>query len=72
MRARMAPRPMPKASCIACGYCVDICPAKAMRLEEGRLRIDEETCIRCFCCHELCQHDGMDVAGGGLLGRFLR
>lgn len=71
LRSRMTPRPVPKESCIGCGYCVDICPAKAMRLEDGRLRIDEETCIRCFCCHELCQHDGMDMSGGGLFGRLL-
>lgn len=71
LRRRMAPRPVPKNSCIACGYCVDICPVKAMRLEGGRLHIDDAMCIRCFCCHELCQHDGMDMAGGGVLAKLL-
>ncbi|MDR1745329.1 MAG: DUF362 domain-containing protein [Planctomycetota bacterium] len=70
LRRIVSPRPVPKASCIACGHCVDICPAKAMRIDNGRLLIDEAQCIRCFCCHELCQHDGMNVTGGGLLGRL--
>ena len=71
LRRRMAPRPVPKDACIACGHCVEICPVKAMRLDNGRLRIDDGACIRCFCCHELCQHDGMDMAGGGVLAKLL-
>ncbi len=72
LRRRISPRPVPKKdACIACSHCVDICPAKAMRLENGRLLIDDAACIRCFCCHELCQHGGMGVTGGGFLCRLL-
>lgn len=61
IRKRIAPRPAPNKNCVACSYCVDICPAKAMSLKNGKLVIDEAACIRCFCCHELCQHTGLDV-----------
>lgn len=71
LRRRIAPRPVAGAGCAACGYCVDICPAKAMSLKNGRLLIDEAACIRCFCCHELCQHQGIDVVGGGMLSWLL-
>lgn len=71
LRTRITPRPIPKPSCIACSHCVDICPAKAMRLEAGKLAIDEAACIRCFCCHELCQHDGMGVSDTGVVARIL-
>lgn len=71
LRSRIAPRPVPKKDCIACGYCIAICPAKAMRLENQRLVIDDAACIRCCCCHELCQHNGMDIRSGGFLAKIL-
>lgn len=71
LRTRISPRPEPKASCIACGHCVEICPAKAMRMDGGKVKIDDAACIRCYCCHELCQHDGMDMRSGGLLAKLL-
>lgn len=71
LRARMAPRPVPKPGCIACGHCVNICPVRAMRIHDGKPHIDDARCIRCFCCHELCQHDGMDMTGGGVFARLL-
>lgn len=72
LRKRISPTPVPNASCIACGYCVEICPAKAMRLKNGRVTINENECIRCYCCHELCQYDGMGMRSGGLLAKLLR
>ncbi|MCC8190771.1 MAG: DUF362 domain-containing protein, partial [Planctomycetes bacterium] len=71
LRNRISPRPRPKPGCIVCGYCVEICPAKAMRMAAGRVVIDDARCIRCYCCHELCQHEGMDIASTGLLARLL-
>ncbi len=71
LRARISPRPVPGKKCTACGHCVAICPAQAMRLENGKVVIDESLCIRCYCCHELCQFEGMDIASGGLLARVM-
>ncbi|MCC8167123.1 MAG: DUF362 domain-containing protein, partial [Planctomycetes bacterium] len=71
LREAVAPRPVVRDDCIACGYCVGICPAKAMRVADGRVVIDYAVCIRCCCCHELCQHHGMDMRSGGFLARLL-
>lgn len=71
LRARISPKPIPKERCTGCGHCVAICPAKAMRMENDRVVIDDKLCIRCYCCHELCQHDGMDIAPLGWLARLL-
>jgi len=47
-----------KKTCIACGECVAICPAKALKLtgEKGSryVEADYHLCIRCYCCHEIC------------------
>ncbi len=72
LRRSISPSPVPNAACVACGYCVGICPAHAMRLEDGRVHINERECIRCYCCHELCQYAGMDIRSSGLLGKLLR
>ncbi len=71
LREAVAPRPVVRDDCIGCGYCKDICPAKAMRMEDGRVVIDYAVCIRCCCCHELCQHHGMDMRSGGIVARLL-
>lgn len=70
LRSGMTPPPVPKKSCVLCGDCVRLCPAKAMRIENGAVRIDATACIRCFCCHELCQYDGMAVRRHGVLARL--
>ncbi len=63
------PRPwFDRASCVACGACVEICPADALGLvddakgAEGRsVRVDHGACIRCYCCHEVCPADAITV-----------
>ncbi|MGM0402007.1 MAG: DUF362 domain-containing protein, partial [Chloroflexota bacterium] len=47
---------MPHAGekCTGCGYCVDHCPVGAIEIVEGKAHMDPQTCIRCYCCHELC------------------
>jgi uncharacterized protein (DUF362 family)/Pyruvate/2-oxoacid:ferredoxin oxidoreductase delta subunit len=41
-------------ACKLCGECWKYCPAKAITVEENRLRFDYGKCIRCFCCLEVC------------------
>ena len=47
--------------CIGCGVCRDICPAKAIKIENGKALIDRKLCIRCFCCQEFCPKGAMKV-----------
>lgn len=47
--------------CVGCGVCRDICPAKAIKIENGKAVIDRKLCIRCFCCQEFCPKGAMKV-----------
>lgn len=57
----LAVRPRPTESCTACRKCVDVCPAKAITIEGKVARVDLDRCIRCYCCHELCEHDAIEL-----------
>lgn len=50
--------------CNQCGFCIDICPVKAIRRDhQGVVRIDKNKCVGCFMCVGFCdasvmlQHD---------------
>ena len=47
--------------CVGCGVCRDICPAKAIKIKNGKAVIDRSACIRCFCCQEFCPKGAMKV-----------
>ncbi len=47
--------------CVGCGVCRDICPAKAITIENGKAKINKKICIRCFCCQEFCPKSAMKV-----------
>lgn len=58
-------------SCTLCGICRDMCPAKAIAVEEAGLRFDYDACIRCYCCIEVCPRGALRTAEP-LMGRMLR
>jgi uncharacterized protein (DUF362 family)/Pyruvate/2-oxoacid:ferredoxin oxidoreductase delta subunit len=58
MLIRPYPNPM---RCTGCGKCELICPAHAITVADGVARVDGRMCIRCYCCHELCENDGLDL-----------
>lgn len=47
------PRVVDAAACTICGDCVAICGAAAITLADAP-RFDDERCVRCFCCTEIC------------------
>lgn len=68
LRRHLTSRPAPiPAKCVLCGICVEACPPKVMKIEQGKLLIDHRSCIRCFCCRELCPHAALSVEEGFLL-----
>jgi ferredoxin len=56
--------------CIGCGFCVSHCPVDAITLADGIAHMDRKTCIRCYCCHELCPHTAVELSKPWL-GRLL-
>ncbi len=57
-----------RKACSACGACVAICPGKSLTFAgdpkaraKKRIKVDYETCIRCYCCHEVCPEDAIVV-----------
>ena len=63
-RRKGADRPRPAfdtEKCRACSRCVEICPAKALHIENGHAVFEKNKCIRCYCCHEVCPFDAIKV-----------
>ena len=58
----LSSRPKLKASeCVGCAKCANICPAKAIVMENKKAVINRDQCIRCFCCQEFCPTGAMKV-----------
>ncbi|MDX2481838.1 MAG: DUF362 domain-containing protein [Desulfuromusa sp.] len=68
LRNALTARPEPDHKlCKRCNDCVTHCPAEAMIIEHNKLQIDYNSCIRCFCCQELCPHGALTTKQGILL-----
>ncbi len=50
-----------KDECVGCRVCENICPAKAIKMVDGKAKIDRGECISCFCCQEFCPKGAMKV-----------
>lgn len=48
--------------CIGCGECANVCPVKAIDLDQ-RGRIQREKCVRCGACAEVCPGRGLRSVG---------
>lgn len=40
--------------CTGCGACADICPADAIRIQDGKAQVDVEACVECEICVSAC------------------
>lgn len=59
-------------NCTRCYECIRNCPAKAMSAPDGKVIVDEDKCIGCFCCDEVCNYKAI-VMKRTFLGRaFLK
>ncbi|MDP4094592.1 MAG: DUF362 domain-containing protein, partial [Bacillota bacterium] len=47
--------------CKRCGVCARSCPAVAIDMKNGRPQVNLNKCIRCFCCHELCNYEAIAI-----------
>lgn len=40
--------------CTGCGYCIDLCPQKAITIENNLASIHQDQCTQCNSCAEVC------------------
>jgi heterodisulfide reductase subunit A len=46
--------------CNGCGECVDICPVNAIKMENGKAKIDPFQCVGCGACVPICPVEAID------------
>lgn len=66
-KSHLTSRPHIGLNCIGCGRCVIHCPPRAMTLTGGKVHIEDEKCIRCYCCQELCPENAVQLKDGLML-----
>jgi pyruvate formate lyase activating enzyme len=49
--------------CIKCGKCVEICPEKAITLDESGRRVDRRRCDGCLKCALICPTGAIEIVG---------
>ena len=58
----IAPRPtLNRDTCVSCGKCQSMCPAKAITMRHGLPHIHRDKCIGCFCCQEFCPKGALEA-----------
>ena len=55
--------------CKQCGQCAEICPAEVLTVDDGRVRVRDDSpfgCIACGHCLMVCPEDAVTVTGRGM------
>lgn len=48
-------------ACTGCGRCMEVCPPRAIVMEDGSARIDEEFCEECGFCAAACEEKAIEI-----------
>jgi uncharacterized protein (DUF362 family)/NAD-dependent dihydropyrimidine dehydrogenase PreA subunit len=59
-----------RSMCIGCGKCNRGCPMKAISMKNGKAKVNQRKCIRCYSCHEFCDSHAIRL-GRSLGGRAI-
>ncbi|MDX2446769.1 MAG: DUF362 domain-containing protein [Desulfobacterales bacterium] len=72
MRKYVLQKPMSdNQKCRLCGECWRYCPVKAIDHHIKGIRFNYNTCIRCYCCMEICPYGAVTIKEP-LLGKLFR
>ncbi|MDI9395472.1 MAG: DUF362 domain-containing protein [Euryarchaeota archaeon] len=55
------------SNCALCKACIMNCSAHAIEEMGNMLKINQEKCIQCYCCRELCPEDAVEIKKSLLL-----
>jgi ferredoxin len=47
--------------CTGCETCVDICPAQAIKMEDGKAVVDVDLCVDCESCIDECPSEAIQM-----------
>ncbi len=50
-----------RENCTGCALCRESCPVGAIGVINDKSYVDEKLCIRCYCCHEACAYDAIEL-----------
>jgi uncharacterized Fe-S center protein len=53
-------------NCQYCGKCAEVCPFKAIKVEEDKWKINENSCFGCGVCIENCEYDAIKFVDNDL------
>jgi uncharacterized protein (DUF362 family)/Pyruvate/2-oxoacid:ferredoxin oxidoreductase delta subunit len=57
--------------CVGCMKCVQSCPVKTIAVVDEKPRIDYTKCIKCYCCHEMCDSRAISLERNEAAGEAL-
>ncbi len=69
LRGGFSPRPRPQVGpCTICGSCEQACSVQAITMDKKArvARVDDDKCIRCYCCHEVCPNAAIELRFTGM------
>lgn len=49
-------------ACVGCGECVDICPARALSVDNDLVQLDKALCIGCGVCNVACPSSALSMS----------
>jgi ferredoxin len=68
LRKQLAVKPFINTSnCALCRACISNCSAHAIEETGKAFKINDEKCIQCYCCRELCPNDAVEIKKSPLL-----
>jgi len=47
--------------CTGCETCMDVCPAAAITMEDGKAKVDADLCVDCETCVDECPSEAITM-----------